>query len=127
VGIGETEMKLIPGEIYNLSDNTLKAHLHDFAGDAVHAIAGIGNPDRFFDSLRTLGITIWPHRFSDHHQFSAKDINFTDDAKIIMTEKDAVKCEAFADYRYWCLPVEAELDPAFGEKLLAKIKLHHRH
>jgi tetraacyldisaccharide 4'-kinase len=58
VGLGEYGMSLIPGEIYNISDPTLKAHLNDFAGQAVHAIAGIGNPDRFFGTLRELGVSI---------------------------------------------------------------------
>lgn len=125
VGLGEYGMSLIPGDIYNISDPTLKANLNDFAGQAVHAIAGIGNPDRFFGTLRELGLSIFQHRFPDHYQFAHKDIDFKDEAKIIMTEKDAVKCETFADYRYWCLPVEAELDAVFGEKLLEK--LHHGH
>lgn len=122
IGIGEIEMKLIPGEIYNLSDVNLKAECDDFSGHAVHAIAGIGNPDRFFNSLRKLGLTIFQHSFPDHYQFSENDIDFKDDAKIIMTEKDAVKCEAFADYRSWCMPVEAELEAEFGERLLAKLQ-----
>lgn len=125
IGIGEYEMNLIPGEIYNICTPTLKANLHDFAGETLHAIAGIGNPERFFTTLRGLGLTIMQHRFPDHYQFEYKDIDFKDDIKIIMTEKDAVKCETFADYRYWCLPVDAELDPEFGEKLLAKLKDRH--
>ena len=121
IGVGEIGMKLIPGKIYNLSDMTLKANLDDFAGDTVHAVAGIGNPERFFDFLRELKLSIWPHRFPDHYQYLPKDVNFKDDAKIIMTEKDAVKCEAFADYRYWCLPIDAELEEGFGGKLLKLI------
>lgn len=125
IGIGEIEMKLIPGEIYNISDVSMKANVDDFAGSALHAIAGIGNPERFFNTCRQLGLSIFQHSFPDHYQFRAQDIQFDDEAKIIMTEKDAVKCEKFADYRYWCLPVEAELPSDFGEQIL--VKLHHRH
>jgi len=125
IGQGEIEMKFIPGEIYNVSDTSLKATPDDFAGHALHAIAGIGNPRRFFETCRKLGLSIFQHSFPDHYQFTQKDITFESDVKIIMTEKDAVKCEVFADYRCWCLPIEAEVDPSFGEKILAK--LHHRH
>lgn len=122
VGLGEYGMNLFPGEIYNVNDSTLKANLQEFTGQAVHAIAGIGNPERFYNELRILGLSIWPHSFPDHYLFQPHDINFKDDAKIIMTEKDAVKCEKFADYKSWCLPVEAEVDEKLGEKLLEKIK-----
>ncbi len=121
IGVGEIEMKLIPGEIYNISDRSLKAVPDDFAGHALHAIAGIGNPQRFFNTCRQLGLSIFQHSFPDHYQFKSSDIKFDDDAKIIMTEKDAVKCETFADYRYWCLPVEAELNSEFGVQLLKKL------
>lgn len=118
---GEYAMRLQPGAIYNLEQKELHAVPDDFAGQAVHAIAGIGYPQRFFRQLRELGITILPHAFSDHHIFTRDDIHFNDDAKVIMTAKDAVKCEAFIDYRYWCLPVTAQVDAEFGEKLLAKL------
>lgn len=118
---GEYAMRLKPGNIYNLEQKELLATPDDFSGHAVHAIAGIGNPSRFFRQLRKLGITILPHAFSDHHIFTREDVHFNDDAKVMMTTKDAVKCEAFVDYRYWCLPVTAEIDAEFGEKLLEKL------
>jgi tetraacyldisaccharide 4'-kinase len=119
--IDEYTMQLKPGEIYNLATPTLTAHPDDFSGHALHAIAGIGNPQRFYTTLRSLGLSIWPHSFPDHHQFTEKDIAFEMDAKVIMTEKDAVKCERLVDYRYWCLPVTAELTPTFGQALLEKL------
>lgn len=117
-------MSLLTGDIYNILQPDLKAQPDDFAGETLHAVAGIGNPDRFFRTLRELGLSIWPHSFADHHIFQLKDFDFNAGnmgAKIIMTEKDAVKCLKWADYRYWCLPVKASLEDAFGEALLKKL------
>lgn len=119
---GEHGMQLIPGEIYNIAQPELRVEPNYFAGHAVYAIAGIGNPERFFNLLGKLGLSIWPHSFPDHYQFTQHDILIDADTKVIMTAKDAVKCEAFADYRYWCLPVEAKLSPLFGEQLLQKLQ-----
>jgi tetraacyldisaccharide 4'-kinase len=98
----------------------------------VHAVAGIGDPARFFRHLEALGLDVVPHPFPDHHQFAAPDLEFGDGLPVVMTEKDAVKCKAFAAVaaaaaqRFWVLPVSAELDPAFGTMLEGKLrgKLH---
>jgi tetraacyldisaccharide 4'-kinase len=87
-------------------------------GRAVHAVAGIGNPSRFFALLRELGAVAVEHAFADHHAFTARDLAFGDDRPIVMTEKDAVKCAALADPRMWYLPVTAEFAAADGAKLL---------
>jgi len=94
----------------------------DFAGVRVHAVAGIGHPDRFFALLAKLGLEFDAHPFPDHHPFSAADIAFGDDAPILMTEKDAVKCESFAGERCWYLPVEANIEPALVERVVEKLK-----
>ncbi len=73
----------------------------------VHAVAGIGNPQRFFNTLSKLGYEVLPHAFPDHHDFSANDIDFDDDLPVIMTAKDAVKCQPLANQRHWYLPVTA--------------------
>src|SRR3546814_20304870 len=78
-------------------------------GQRIHAVAGIGDPSRFFASLIAGGLEIQPHPFADHHAYRAEDFLFGDDAPIVMTEKDAVKCAAFADTRMWALPVAAQL------------------
>jgi tetraacyldisaccharide 4'-kinase len=78
----------------------------------VHAIAGIGDPARFFAQLAALGIEARCHPFPDHHRYAAADLAFPGAAAILMTEKDAVKCKAFADDRCWALPVSATVDPA---------------
>lgn len=87
----------------------------------IHAVAGIGNPQRFFDTCRRLGLTIEPHSFPDHHAFSLSDIDFGD-SLVLMTEKDAVKCQAFADERHWYLPVDAKLNAGFTDALIAALK-----
>jgi tetraacyldisaccharide 4'-kinase len=65
-----------------------------FSGEAVHAVAGIGHPDRFFNTLRTAGIEVMAHPLDDHHEFSAEDIQFNDTQAVLVTSKDAVKLRA---------------------------------
>lgn len=95
------------GLLYRLDNPQQQQALSTFSSKTVHALAGIGNPERFFDSLRQQGVQIIPHTFADHHAFCSKDIDFDDDYPIIMTEKDAVKCQAFSNQRHWCLPISA--------------------
>ncbi len=92
-----------------------------FAGQRVHAVAGIGDPERFFSMLRALGIAVVPHAFSDHHRYVASDFHFGSDLPLLMTEKDAVKCAAFAGARHYQVPVRAELPEAFWVALLDRI------
>ena len=77
----------------------------------VHAVAGIGDPARFFDLLRSLGFDPLCHVFPDHHRYTRADLLFPDAVAVLMTEKDAVKCTAFADSRWWYLPIRARIDP----------------
>lgn len=92
-----------------------------FAGLAVHAIAAIGNPNRFFEHLKRLGLSFTAHPFPDHHAYTAADFSFAAEGCIVMTEKDAVKCRHIADERFWTLPVTADVDPAFGDLILRKL------
>ena len=87
----------------------------------VHALAGIGNPGRFFTSLSALGFVIIPHVFRDHHAFRPEDLQFDDDLDIVMTGKDAVKCSRFAPPNCWYLRVEAKLQESFFTELLEKV------
>jgi len=91
--------------------------LLDFTGKTIHAVAGIGNPRRFFDLLRGFDIDIIEHVFPDHHAFAAGDLDFGNDAVVLMTEKDAVKCVDLDDGSLWCVPVNAQLDTAFEAAL----------
>jgi len=78
-----------------------------FAGQTVHAVAGIGNPARFFSMLSQQNIRLVMHPFPDHHPFTPADLDFGDDLPVLMTEKDAVKCRGFGATRLWVVPVEA--------------------
>jgi tetraacyldisaccharide 4'-kinase len=92
--------------------------LQDLRGGEVHAVAGTGNPERFFALLRTLGCRVVEHGFPDHHAFTPVDMAFADQLPIVMTEKDAVKCRAFATDRMQYLQVSAKLSPADAARLL---------
>jgi tetraacyldisaccharide 4'-kinase len=92
-----------------------------FAGQRVHAVAGIGDPKRFFLQLARFGMKIVPHPFADHHAFSAADLDFGDADPVVMTEKDAVKCKRIAQAHFWVFPVSASLDPAFERWLLERL------
>ena len=116
-GMTKHAMRLIPGEPMEVAGGDAKS-LDAFKKAPVHAVCGIGHPERFFEALRRLGLVIKPHAFPDHHVFQAEELTFGDGLRILMTEKDAVKCRRFADSRHWYLPVEAELDPTFGARLL---------
>jgi len=92
-----------------------------FCGQRVHAVAGIGDPKRFFLQLARFGIKVAPHPFPDHHPFRAEDFEFGDGDPVVMTEKDAVKCKRIVQARFWVFPVSASLDPAFERRLLEKL------
>ena len=87
--------------------------LDSLDGRTVHAVAGISNPQRFFDTLTGLGCQVVPHQFPDHHQFVESDLEFDDDLPVVMTEKDAVKLNrlTFAGHhnQFWYLEVDAIL------------------
>ncbi len=92
----------------------------------VHAVAGIGNPERFFHHLRRHGLAIIPHPFPDHHPFRPLDLAFGDQRPVLMTEKDAVKCRAFAGPHHWYVPVDAVLSRAFDAALAVRLSFTHR-
>lgn len=119
---GEVKMQLVPGRLISLSDDNRSAALAEFHGQQVHAVAGIGNPGRFFELLKNSGLSVIEHPFPDHHGFAAGDLSFGDDLPVLMTEKDAVKCRPYADGRMWYLPVEAQLDESFARSLMQRIK-----
>jgi len=113
----------LAGELFhrvNAPDVTVGADA--FHGAGVHALAGIGDPERFFAQLRALGIAVAAHPLPDHHRFSAADLALPGATAILMTEKDAVKCAGLADDRCWYLPVRARTDPALVTRIEEKIR-----
>jgi tetraacyldisaccharide 4'-kinase len=110
-------MRLEASQAVSLLDSSAR-DLREFAGSTVHAVAGIGNPQRFFALLRSFRIQVIPHELPDHAALEAPDIQFGDGHPVLMTEKDAVKCGGFAQPRHWYVPVNVSLDGDGGEQLL---------
>jgi tetraacyldisaccharide 4'-kinase len=106
---GEFGMCLVGTRAYRIGRPSESRPLADFAGRAVHAVAGIGHPERFFALLRAAGLAPLAHPFPDHHAFRAQDLVFADGLPLVMTEKDAVKCETFAGPDTWVCPVDAQV------------------
>ena len=119
-GFGEWPMRLRAGDARPLLGGRPKP-LAAFAGQRVHAVAGIGHPQRFFTMLREAGIAVVPHAFPDHHRYEAEDFRFGSDLPVLMTEKDAVKCEGLAGERFYAVPVEADLPEALWIALLDRL------
>lgn len=94
------------GVVRRLGDDGVAGELADWTGYRVHAVAGIGVPERFFSQLERAGLIVERHPFPDHHPFTARDLEFGDELPVLMTEKDAVKCRPFATDRMWYLPAE---------------------
>lgn len=117
---GEVPMSLQPGAPRALVPVTTAQP--PAPGAEVHAVAGIGDPTRFFASLRALGYGVREHAFADHRAYTLADFAF-DDATLplLMTEKDAVKCAAFARPHWWALPVRAQLPPQFLAALQTRL------
>jgi len=113
----EHRMRMNPGEVHSLLDDTTIRRLSDFHGHAVHAVAGIGNPERFFQLLQQQGMQVQKHAFPDHYQYTSADIRFDDKKPVIMTEKDAVKCRHFATGNDWYIPVTIQMSADFCQRL----------
>ena len=120
-GLGEWPMRLQVIEALPILGGRSQS-LAAFAGQRVHAVAGIGDPERFFATLRGLGIAVVPHAFPDHHAYRAEDLDFGSPLPVLMTEKDAVKCAGFAGTRWYSVPVQARMPDAFWTALLDKLR-----
>ncbi len=119
-GFGEWPMWLEPGDAHPLAGGRSRP-LSAFAGQRVHAVAGIGDPERFFSMLRGQGIAVVPHAFADHHRYAAEDLRFGSDLPVLLTEKDAVKCASFAGERWYSVGIDARLPEAFWVALLGRL------
>lgn len=114
-------MSLKPRAFYNVLNPEQRSDPQRFVKQNVHAVAGIGNPRRFFEQLHQMGIAFSAHAFPDHHAFTQRDVTFAGADAVLMTEKDAVKCRKFAAECHWALRVDAEVDTALGERVLQKL------
>jgi tetraacyldisaccharide 4'-kinase len=106
--------------LFSVHDERNTMPLKNLSQQTFHAVAAIGNPQRFFSTLRSHGLKIIEHVFPDHYQYQKEDLNFADDFPIVMTEKDAVKCRDFLNPKCWYLLVNAVVDREFQTQLLKK-------
>ena len=130
-GLGKGEehpMRMLLGGVRNLLDPCKVCAIEAFRSQTVHAVAGIGNPERFFRSLQDAGLQVEPHSFPDHYRYRPGDIRFDDDRPVFMTEKDAVKCRHFAAKNDWFVPVEVRMSDEFCASLdeVLDTRLPHR-
>lgn len=119
-------MELVPCMLRRVSDPAVTMDLPSFIRQhaGVHAVAGIGDPERFFITLRAAGLAVTGHPFPDHHRYTPGDFRMLAGEVVVMTEKDAVKCAgAAAGINAWYLEVEARLPAGFVDTLLARAGL----
>lgn len=115
----EQGMAIVPSAWVNAKTGERKL-LNFFAGKTLHAVVGIGNPQRFFTTLDSLAVKYQEHIFADHHAFTQTDLDIANAYSqcIVMTEKDWVKCAAFANENMWYLEVDAQLSATLENKLM---------
>lgn len=125
-GLSVAEQNAIPFELVATEASRLNGSLmrpiERFAGTTVHAVAGIGNPTRFFDLLRMHGIQVIEHAYADHARLTKSDLEFGDDFDVFMTEKDAVKLGSSAPDGYWFVPVDLHMDPVHALPLVEQME-----
>ena len=120
----EHSMVLESTGFHNLKNSAYVKTAEGFKGQVIHAVAGIGNPKKFFQILRQLGLTIIEHPFPDHHMFRLDDFPFKNEI-VIMTEKDAVKCDTIANENFWYMEAKAKPSDKFVDVLLKRLKEFH--
>ena len=119
--LGAFRMRLIPAGLYRVDAHAAPLMQSELSGKKLHAVAGIGNPERFFAGLSRMGLAFSAHPFPDHHAFRAADLEFADCDFVLMTEKDAVKCRDFGRRDLIAVRVGAEIDPSLTELILERI------
>ncbi|MBK7954189.1 MAG: tetraacyldisaccharide 4'-kinase [Candidatus Accumulibacter sp.] len=123
------EMRLVGERFVAANGAQRSCDADQLKGRKLHALAGIGDPNRFFRQLQALGLDFQAHPFPDHHPYRAADLAFADDGVLLMTEKDAVKCGALVSGEAWVLPVDAVITAQPGQAGLFETileKLHGR-
>ena len=104
-------------------DETRRIPLQEGLGTLpVHVVVGIAAPEALFAMLKRFNIPFIPHIYPDHSAYQASDFKFKDNNIVLMTQKDAVKCRAFADERFWMVDWVADFEPALLDFLLTKIR-----
>ncbi len=121
---GEIPMRLELGDAVAMAGSARACALDAFGDAPVHAVAGIGNPARFFAALRARGLAVIEHAFPDHHRYTPTELDFGVGASVLMTEKDAVKCRGWARANWWQVPVSAGLPATFFDAVAARLADH---
>jgi len=119
--ISNDYMKLNLNEAVNLLNGEVTP-ISYWQNETVHAIAGIGNPSRFFNALRAQNLNIIEHEFPDHAMLNKQDVTFSDQKPVLMTEKDAVKCRDYGLNNLWFIPMQVELPQDFISRVVQKLK-----
>jgi tetraacyldisaccharide 4'-kinase len=114
-------MQISAQDFINLQSNE-KISAIEFNSTQVNAVAGIGNPQRFLNTLTELGIAAELYAFPDHHAYTATDFQFANQLPVVMTEKDAVKCREFAQPNWFYVPITASLPDSFWQALQQKLE-----
>jgi tetraacyldisaccharide 4'-kinase len=117
---GDFSMRLEPAGFVRVADGAAVA-VEALRGRRLHAVAGIGHPQRFFDTLASLGLAFTPHAFPDHHAYAPGELDFPGCDAVLMTEKDAVKCRALGRDDLVALRVAARVDEALADFITARI------
>lgn len=123
------DMQLLPQNLVSLTTGEQFAfdQFINIMGSQCYAVAGIGNPERFFNTLKSLGFIVEEYPFKDHHSFILDDFKSMDDEKpVIMTCKDAVKCQGFAKDNWYYLAISPQIEKEFFEILDGKLSLLER-
>jgi tetraacyldisaccharide 4'-kinase len=119
-GVPLFRMRLEGDIFFQLDNPATTCTISDLQGLKLHAVAGIGEPQRFFDHLSASGLCFEAHAFPDHHAYTSADLCFAGDA-LVMTEKDALKCNGLTALPVWVLPVNACIEPDLARFVLEKI------
>ena len=119
-GVPAFRMHLVSDRFYRLDNPGITCLASDLVGLKLHAVAGIGEPQRFFDHLAAIDLRCEAHAFPDHYRYVGADLDFAGDA-ILTTEKDALKCAGLTALPIWVLPVEARVEPDLTRFVLEKI------
>ena len=120
-------MTLVPGQLRRVGNHATgptQVALDSLKGKRLHAVAGIGNPERFFEMLGAMGLDAKGHAFPDHHAYKTADLEFPDCDAVLMTEKDAVKCRLLEAGALIAVGVSADPDPGLAELILDVVSRH---
>lgn len=121
-GLRTYSMQVEATDFISVANQQLTSKAANFQGKNVHAVAGIGNPQRFFQALQQLGMRFQAHPYPDHHHFELDELKQLHAEVLVMTEKDAVKCTQFAQGNWWYLPISAVIEDKVFRLIKSKLQ-----